>query len=89
LDVIVANLPYLPASAAARYPELAHEPFPAVFSAGDGLDVYRGLLQQAASKLAPEGVLLLQLHGEVLAARQPELPSLLGQLTGTARAQAA
>jgi HemK-like putative methylase len=37
-DVIAANLPYVPASAAADYPELDAEPFDAVFAAGDGLE---------------------------------------------------
>ena len=43
-DVIAANLPYLPASAASDYPELADEPFDAVFAAGDGLASYRRLV---------------------------------------------
>src|SRR5436305_8681136 len=54
LDLIVANLPYLP-------PETTgyeQEPGAAVFSTGDGLDHYRRLLAGAADPLAPAGGLL-------------------------------
>jgi release factor glutamine methyltransferase len=86
LDVIMANLPYLPARSAARHPDLVSEPWTAVFSGGDGLDDYRRLIRQAATKLAPEGVLLLQLHGEMLGARRAELPALWDQLAVGAQA---
>jgi len=89
IDVIVANLPYLPAGSAARHPDLSAEPFAAVFAAGDGLDGYRRLIRQAAAKLAPGGTLLLQLHGEVLAAERAELSALrdrLGSAAWTLRA---
>jgi release factor glutamine methyltransferase len=86
LDVIVANLPYLPARSAARYLDLSTEPFAAIFAAGDGLDGYRRLIRQAAAKLAPGGTLLLQLHGEVLAAERAELPALRDRMRSAARA---
>ena len=73
VDLIVANLPYLAATSAARYPDLRDEPFAAVFAAGDGLGVYRRLLASAPSKLAPTGTLLLQLHGHVVVAERVEL----------------
>src|SRR5215218_8931057 len=38
LDLIAANLPYLPLAEANRHPELAGEPPEAVFVPGDGLD---------------------------------------------------
>lgn len=89
LDVIMANLPYLPARSAACHPELVGEPWAAVFSGGDGLDGYRRLIRQAATKLVPEGALLLQLHGEVLVAKRAELPALWDELASTVRAYAA
>lgn len=86
LDVIVANLPYLPAHLAAGYPELFDEPFAAVFAPGDGLDGYRRLIRQAATKLAPAGTLLLQLPDGVLAAQRAELPTLSEKRRDVARA---
>lgn len=81
-DVIAANLPYLPASAASDYPELADEPFDAVFAAGDGLASYRRLVAAAGSRLADNGLVILQLDRRLVAARVEELPALeaaLGQ----------
>jgi release factor glutamine methyltransferase len=82
VDLIVANLPYLAAHSADRYPDLAAEPFDAVFAAGDGLDSYRRLVSAAAAKLAPTGTLLLQLHGSVVIAESAELPELAAALRG-------
>jgi release factor glutamine methyltransferase len=76
LDLIVANLPYLPAREAALHPDLGREPFAAVFAAGDGLGHYRRLLEAAEEKLTPGGALLLQLRGEVVAASREELAGL-------------
>ena len=76
LDLIVANLPYLP-------PETTgydQEPAAAVFSTGDGLDHYRRLLAGAADHLAPGGGLLIQFQGEVLEAERSELPWLGSRL---------
>jgi release factor glutamine methyltransferase len=80
LDVIVANLPYLAASTAADHPELKHEPFPAVFTAGDGLEPYRRLLDRAPARLAAGGVLILQLYRRVLVASAAELLALRAEL---------
>ncbi len=76
VDLIVANLPYLPASAAAEHPDLWAEPFASVFAPGDGLGPYRRLVNAATSWLAGDGELLLQLHRQVLAATRAELPAL-------------
>jgi release factor glutamine methyltransferase len=76
IDLIVANLPYVPAAAAPQHPDLAFEPHDAVFSAGDGLDPYRRLVAAATRRLADDGALLLQLHRRVLAATRAELPAL-------------
>lgn len=76
LDLIVANLPYLP-PAAAGYED---EPPAAVFSTGDGLDHYRRLLAGAPDHLAATGGVVLQLEGEVLEAERSELPWLRDRL---------
>jgi methylase of polypeptide subunit release factors len=64
-DVIVANLPYLPLSERRRYPELASEPPSALFAEGDGFGLVR--------RLAPDGLLALQVRGRIHAARRPDL----------------
>ena len=79
-DLIVANLPYVPASSAANHPELADEPFDAVFAAGDGRGHYRRLLDVAATRLAVDGLLLLQLDRRVLTSSVAELPALRAAL---------
>ena len=79
-DVIVANLPYLPASTAAEHQDLAAEPFAALFAPGDGLDPYRRLVAAAASRLGDGGRLLLQLHRRIVSARPAELPTLAAAL---------
>jgi release factor glutamine methyltransferase len=71
LDLIVANLPYL--APADGYED---EPPDAVFSTGDGLDHYRRLLIAADRHLRAGGLLLIQLHREVLSARRDELGAL-------------
>lgn len=83
LDVIVANLPYLPEAAAADYPDLRGEPAGAVFAAGDGLDPYRRLVDAAGRWLARDGTLLLQLDGRVLLAGRGELPTLREAIDGS------
>ena len=75
-DVIVANLPYLPISERALHPDLFAEPPGAVFADGDGLGIVRRLITAARRRLAPDGLLALQVRGRIHAARQPELHSL-------------
>jgi release factor glutamine methyltransferase len=75
-DLIVANLPYLPAGEAASHPELAGEPLAAVYARGDGLGPLRRLFAQAQERLRPGGSLLYQYRGEVYEARREELPLL-------------
>lgn len=82
-DVIAANLPYVPASAAADHPELKREPFDAVFAAGDGLEPYRQLVDSAATRLTDGGVLLLQLDRRLVSAGRRELPALRAALSAT------
>lgn len=73
LDVVVANLPYLPWSERRLHPELESEPAGAVFAVGDGLGTYRRLLAAADERLAPGGLLAIQLRGELIAAGAGEL----------------
>jgi release factor glutamine methyltransferase len=89
VDLIVANLPYLAASTAARHPDLASEPTAAIFAAGDGLEPYRRLVDAAASRLTGGGGMLLQLDRRVVAASRGELPMLRAALGNTVAAAAA
>ena len=80
VDLIVANLPYLPASVATEHPDLMTEPFESVFAPGDGLDPYRRLVDAASTWLAEDGELLLQLHRRVVTATRAGLPCLRSEL---------
>ena len=86
LDIVVANLPYLPASTAAQHADLLAEPFGAVFASGDGLDPYRRLVDAATTRMAADGVLLLQLYGRLVAATRAEFPALQALFDGRAAA---
>lgn len=59
-DVILANLPYVPAASRATMSRevLDHEPESALFAGGDGLDMYRRLACDVAGRVA-EGTRLL------------------------------
>jgi release factor glutamine methyltransferase len=83
LDLIVANLPYLPAGDG--YDD---EPAAAVFSTGDGLDHYRRLLAGAADHLVDGGAVVIQFRGEVLEAERSELPWLRARLESLVAAAA-
>lgn len=76
LDLIVANLPYLPRDAGG-YDD---EPATAVYSGEDGLDHYRRLLAGAADHLTPVGSVFIQFDGAVLEADRSELPWLRSRL---------
>jgi release factor glutamine methyltransferase len=82
IDLVVANLPYLPIGDAPNYPELAGEPSTALFGAADGLEPYRRLLEACRARLAGDGGVLIQLHRSVLAASVSDLPRLRAQLEG-------
>ena len=61
-QLIVANLPYIPSEELARLsPELLREPRLALDGGPDGLDPYRELFRQAATILAPAGVLFAEI----------------------------
>jgi methylase of polypeptide subunit release factors len=73
LDLILANLPYLPAEDRSRYRDLSAEPDEALFAPGDGLGFYRRLLRSAEQRLRDGGVVMLQLHRQVFAVERAEL----------------
>ena len=80
IDLVVANLPYLPVTDAARYPDLDDEPAAAVFASGDGLEPYRRLLATCEERLQGDGAVVIQLHRRVLSATRFEVPALRAQL---------
>ncbi len=63
-DVILSNPPYEPSSLVdAQAPEFRAEPRMAHDGGRDGLAIIRKLLQQARARLAPDGVVLLEVGG--------------------------
>ena len=76
IDVVVANLPYLPEEDTERYPDLATEPADAVFAPGDGLDPYRRLLAACAERLDDDAAVIIQLHRKLLRGTAADLPAL-------------
>ncbi len=63
-DLIAANLPYIPTAALAGLPVARHEPREALDGGPDGLALIRRLLAQARSRLAPGGLLLLEIAAD-------------------------
>lgn len=84
LDLIVANLPYLPRPSRVLYPDLTDEPESAVFAGGDGLGPYRRLLAASADRLAPDGGVILQIHRTIVAGGRDELLALAEEVQGIA-----
>ena len=83
VDLIVANLPYLPESA--RDPRYDGEPDDAVYAPGDGLGPYRRLLDACRDgKLQTGGTVLIQYQGEPFAADCWQLEDLRAQLQNAA-----
>jgi release factor glutamine methyltransferase len=80
LDLVVANLPYLPVAEQGRDEDLLTEPPEAVYSTGDGLGLYRRLLAASKKRLREDGSLVLQLRRRVLAAPRGGLEGLAAQL---------
>jgi HemK-like putative methylase len=83
IDLVVANLPYLPAADAALYPDLASEPATAIFAPGDGLDPYRRLLSACTERLNRDAAVIIQLHRQVLEAKVADLQALHDELDYT------
>jgi release factor glutamine methyltransferase len=85
VDVVVANLPYLPARE--RRPEYDAEPSEAVYAPGDGLGPLQRLVEIcAAGKLAMPGFVLVQYRADVLEADCQHLPELRARLSTRAAA---
>ena len=80
VDLVVANLPYLPLAERARHADLADEPLEAVFAPDDGLEPYRRLLEAAEERLAPAGAVVLQFRRQVLHAGRGRLGLLRARL---------
>jgi release factor glutamine methyltransferase len=87
IDLVVANLPYLPAAEAACFPDLATEPGEAVFAEGNGLEPYRRLLSACSDRLSTSGAVVIQLHRGVLTARRDDLPRLRAEIEAVHRTQ--
>ena len=65
VDLIVANLPYIPTERIPTLqPEVQQEPVLALDGGADGLDLVRRLLTQADTKLKDHGIILLELDPE-------------------------
>ena len=65
VDLIVANLPYIPTERIPTLqPEVQREPQVALDGGDDGLDLVRRLLEQAPTKLNSPGIILLELDPE-------------------------
>ena len=62
LDLLCANLPYIPTQTLMRLPVYGREPTVALDGGGDGLDLIRRLLQIAPQWLAPNGMMLLEIE---------------------------
>jgi release factor glutamine methyltransferase len=62
-DLIVSNPPYVGRNDAGSLPREVreHEPAEALFAGDDGLEIYPALIDEAARKLAPSGILVLEI----------------------------
>ena len=76
IDVVVANLPYLPDRLRGERPELAGEPVDACFAPGDGLGHYRRLLEACRHAVRRDGAVAIQLHRRVILTEADELTEL-------------
>jgi release factor glutamine methyltransferase len=79
LDLVVANLPYLPEAEDGLHPDVADEPREAVFAVGDGLGPYRELVAASRERLAEDGALAIQLRRRIVTARRDELDALAAE----------
>ena len=81
VDLIVANLPYLPTDRIQTLqPEIQWEPSQALDGGADGLDLIRRLLHQASGgKLKEQGIILLELDPEQVPAVREESQRLFPQ----------
>lgn len=93
LDLLLANLPYIPAGDAAALPPDVRdfEPPLALFAGADGLDCYRELLPMAVEILKPGGFMLWEIDDSqadpvsALVAPQFPAPEIIRDLAGRRR----
>ena len=62
LDLVCANLPYIPRGALGELPVARHEPWLALDGGADGLALIRALLADSPRWLAPGGLMLLEIQ---------------------------
>ncbi|MGE5370493.1 MAG: peptide chain release factor N(5)-glutamine methyltransferase [Solirubrobacterales bacterium] len=69
LDLVAANLPYIPTAEMTKLAKEIREfePVLALDGGPDGLDYYRGLLPQAYARLRPGGLLLMEISDQAQA----------------------
>ncbi|MBU0612548.1 peptide chain release factor N(5)-glutamine methyltransferase, partial [Patescibacteria group bacterium] len=60
VDIIVANLPYLPGSEYKK--EISFEPKQALFGDNNGMEYLETIIKQAPLKLNKDGIMLLEIH---------------------------
>ena len=76
-DLVVANLPYIRSEVIdTLQPEIQFEPREALDGGPDGLDLIKRLLQQAATKVKPNGAILLEVDPEQVEPIEVEVGSL-------------
>lgn len=76
-DIIVSNPPYVPREEVEQLPEeFRHEPASGLLAGEDGLDVVVRMLSEAASHLAPGGILVVEVgySCDALQEQYPEVP---------------
>lgn len=61
-NMIVANLPYIPTKTLHELPLYGREPTIALDGGADGLQLIRGLLHAAPDRMAPGGLLLMEIE---------------------------
>jgi release factor glutamine methyltransferase len=88
LDLVVANLPYLPEGCrfTRASADVRSEPPSAVFAPGDGLGPYRRLLDASKDRLSERGAVVIQFRRRILEATRCELDELLAELEDRALA---
>lgn len=64
VDVVMANLPYIPSADVISLPVSQHEPHLALDGGTDGLDLIRHLLSQAPSVCNPHTLILLEIGSD-------------------------
>ena len=62
VDLICANLPYIPTDTLQRLPIYKREPTLALDGGADGLELFRRLMKIASNWLAPHGLMLLEIE---------------------------